>query len=167
MSHTNGHCCIVFSGQLSLGPFLAFHILSCCRGWRSGESGSAARVWCSHAPGLPYPLYRSGWSAKGASLPPKKVGGSQTPPDDQAHLGTTLWSMWTLRGRRAPSWSPPKLFRTLWYCRNPKVNFPYMKLYLRTIPKLLVISWITSKTPNNIRFHHFDLSHYYPSVGER
>ena len=38
----------------------------------------------------------------------------------------------------------PELFR------NPKNTFPYMNLYLRTIPELLVISWIPSETPNKI-----------------
>jgi hypothetical protein len=33
-----------------------------------------------------------------------------------------------------------------------------MKLYLWTIPKLLVMSWILSETLNNIQFHHLDLS---------
>ena len=44
----------------------------------------------------------------------------------------------------------PELFR------NPKINFPYMKLYLRTIPKLLVTSWIPSETPNKLRYHHHE-----------
>ena len=30
-------------------------------------------------------------------------------------------------------------------------NFPYINLYLRTLPKLLVTSRISSGTPNNIR----------------
>ena len=37
----------------------------------------------------------------------------------------------------------PELFR------NPKNTFPYMNLYLQTIPELLVTSWIPSETPNN------------------
>ena len=38
---------------------------------------------------------------------------------------------------------------------NLECDFPYMNLILRTIPELLVMSWIPSETPNNIRtpFH--------------
>ena len=38
---------------------------------------------------------------------------------------------------------------------NLECDFLYMNLILRTIPKLLVMSWIPSETPNNIRtpFH--------------
>ena len=39
----------------------------------------------------------------------------------------------------------PNIFR--W----PKEDFPYINLYLRTIPELLVTSGISSGTPNNIR----------------
>jgi len=42
----------------------------------------------------------------------------------------------------------PELFR------YPKYNLPYMKFYLRTIPELLMTSWIPSETPNNLRSHH-------------
>ena len=35
--------------------------------------------------------------------------------------------------------------------RCPFNNFPYIKIYLRTIPELLVTSRIPSGTPNNIR----------------
>src|SRR3989337_116732 len=37
------------------------------------------------------------------------------------------------------------------FFRNPDNNFPYMNLYLRTIPELLVMSGISSGTPNNLR----------------
>src|SRR5664279_2832379 len=61
--------------------------------------------------------------------------------------------------------SPPGTFRNLPQCsttfqkipelfRNPKYNLPYMKFYLRTIPELLMTSWISSETPNNLRSHH-------------
>ena len=40
--------------------------------------------------------------------------------------------------------------------RNPKTTFLYMKLYLRTLPELLVISRILSGTPNNLRSHHYN-----------
>jgi hypothetical protein len=38
---------------------------------------------------------------------------------------------------------------------NLEYDFPYLNLILRTIPELLVMSWIPSETPNNIRtpFH--------------
>ena len=37
------------------------------------------------------------------------------------------------------------------FFRNPNSNFPYINLYLRTIPELLVTSGISSGTPKNIR----------------
>ena len=40
--------------------------------------------------------------------------------------------------------------------RNPKTTFLYMKLYLRTLSELLVISRILSGTPNNLRSHHYN-----------
>jgi hypothetical protein len=54
----------------------------------------------------------------------------------------------------------PKLF---W---NPKINLSGMDFTIRTIPKLVMMYWIPSKTTNNIRSNHYDLSHYYPSVDE-
>ena len=35
--------------------------------------------------------------------------------------------------------------------RCPFDNFPYINLYLRTIPELLVTSWISSESLNNFR----------------
>src|SRR3954454_3800749 len=61
-----------------------------------------------------------------------------TPFDKWAHFRNLLESPIQYRKN-------PELFR------NPKIVFPYMNLYLRTIPKLLVMSQIQSETPNNIR----------------
>jgi hypothetical protein len=58
--------------------------------------------------------------------------------------------------------TPPEVSETFWklpgtilkkpnFFRNPENNFPYVNLYLRTIPELLVTSGISSGTPNNIR----------------
>ena len=58
--------------------------------------------------------------------------------------------------------TPPESSGTFWklpgtipkkpeLSRNPNNNFPYINLYLRTIPELLVTSGISSGTPNNIR----------------
>ena len=44
----------------------------------------------------------------------------------------------------------PELFR------NPEINLPYINLYLRTLPELLVISRILPGTPNNLRSHHYN-----------
>src|SRR5664279_678242 len=65
------------------------------------------------------------------------------------------WSFWTggphsgtLRNMLEHFDTPPEnpeLFR------NPEITLPYIKLYLWTIPELLVISSISSETPNNIR----------------
>ena len=59
----------------------------------------------------------------------------RTPPESSG----TFWKL--------PGTIPkkPELFR------NPNNNFPYINLYLRTIPELLVTSGISSGTPNNIR----------------
>ena len=58
--------------------------------------------------------------------------------------------------------TPPESSGTFWklpgtipekteLSRIPNNNFPYINLYLRTIPELLMTSGISSGTPNNIR----------------
>ena len=47
----------------------------------------------------------------------------------------------------------------------PKQDFPYINLYLRTIPELLVTSGISSGTPNNFRITAYTYL-YNPSVTE-
>ena len=59
--------------------------------------------------------------------------------------GPTWWTPGTLPVVPVHYRYRPKLFRL------PKQNFPYINLYLRTIPELLVTSGISSGTPNNIR----------------
>jgi hypothetical protein len=103
------------------------------------EGGRRLGFWGQHAPALPSPLNRSRGSAKGAALASKSSRwpqGENLPPkfplpwpirkpkgfalcligqvgiDDQAHVGSTLWSMWTLWGMWAPPWSPLELSRT-------------------------------------------------------
>ena len=49
--------------------------------------------------------------------------------------------------------------------RCPKQDFPYINLYLQTIPELLVTSGISSGTPNNIRVTAYTYP-YNPSVTE-
>ena len=49
--------------------------------------------------------------------------------------------------------------------RCPYDSFPYINLYLRTIPELLVMSEISSGTPNNIRFAAYSYS-YNPNITE-
>ena len=51
--------------------------------------------------------------------------------------------------------------------RNPKIDFLYMNLILRTIPDLLVMSRIPSETLNKLRTFHNSLSQFYPSGIER
>src|SRR3990170_4287235 len=46
---------------------------------------------------------------------------------------------------------------------NPNNNFPYINLYLRTIPELLMTSGISSGNLNNIRYPHTNFL-YNPSV---
>jgi len=62
-------------------------------------------------------------------------------------------------GRGGPSrWTPGTLpVAPVQYRYDPETsrclfdNFPYINLYLRTLPELLVMSRIPSGTPNNIR----------------
>ena len=69
------------------------------------------------------------------------------------------WTWWNnfrtsepLRNPPEPSRSFPVQYRkNPNFSRNPNNNFPYINLYLRTIPELLVTSGISSGTPNNIR----------------
>ena len=65
-------------------------------------------------------------------------------------------SMWTPPGQVGPTRGPSEPSRTFpvqyrknpELFRNPKNTFPYMILYLRTIPELLMASWIPSETLN-------------------
>ena len=73
--------------------------------------------------------------------------------------GTTRWTPGTLLAVSVQ-------YRvTLKLSQWPKQHFLYIILYLRTIPKLLVTSGISSGTPNNIRFAAYSYS-YNPSVTE-
>jgi hypothetical protein len=47
--------------------------------------------------------------------------------DDQAHVGSTLWSMWTPWGMWAPPWSPLELSRTFRYSTKKSRTFPKPK----------------------------------------
>ena len=71
-----------------------------------------------------------------------------------------LWTSGHLWNPPEPSGSFPVQYRKKPnFFRNPKYDFPYINLYLRTIPELLVISWIPSGTPNNLRtFHYYYLN---------
>ena len=73
--------------------------------------------------------------------------------------GPTRWTPGTLPVVPVQYRVTPKLSR--W----PKPNFLYIILYLRTIPELLVMSGISSGTPNNFRFAAYSYS-YKPSVTE-
>src|SRR3954463_4368743 len=115
-----------------------------------------------------------GAAAKGEGACPPSKGGAppfRVPqtlghmgPWGEAHQPTLGWFPSPLQpmspsGRGGPSrWTPeappvapvqyryaPELFRC------PYDNFPYINLYLRTTPELLVTSGISSGTPNNIR----------------
>ena len=47
---------------------------------------------------------------------------------------------------------PPVQYRKILnFSGNPENDFPYMNLILRTIPDLLVMSWIPSETSNKLR----------------
>ena len=77
-------------------------------------------------------------------------------------------SPFSLPRLRAHRWDPPEPSRTFSvstgkfpnFFRNLEINFPYMNLILRTIPDLLVMSWIPSETPNNLRSPSYSISTY-------
>ena len=87
----------------------------------------------------------------------------------------TPWSIWDVLDKWAPPWNPPEHSRSfpVQYQKKPnfsgipKNNFPYINLYPRTIPELLVISRIPSGTPNNLQTFHLLISQNYPCVTER
>src|SRR3954470_17312446 len=95
--------------------------------------------------GFPQTLGRMGPWGGGA---PSHFGRVPFPLQPMSPSGRGGPSRWTLE---APPVAPvqyryaPELFRCLFD------NFPYINLYLRTIPELLVTSRISSGTPNNIR----------------
>ena len=116
---------------------------------------------------------REGAVAKGRGLAPQAKGGTpfRVPPNPRRMGPRGLWRPSPLRlvpfpkqpirpfERGGPSrWTPgtlpvaPVQYRyapeTFWCSFD---NFPYINLYLRTIPELLVTSGISSGTPNNIR----------------
>src|SRR3954470_11496025 len=118
-------------------------------------------------------LEGGGAAARGGGLAPQARGApplgfpqtlGRMGPWGEAHQPTLGWFPSPLQpmspsGRGGPSrWTPeappvalvqyryaPELFRC------PYDNFPYINLYLRTVPELLVMSGISSGTPNNIR----------------
>src|SRR3954466_6402537 len=109
---------------------------------------------------------------RGGGLPPKQGGAPfRVSPNPRrmgpwgggapAHFGLVPFLIQPISpsGRGGPSrWTPgtppvaPVQYR---YApepfRCPYDNFPYINLYLRAIPELLVTSGISSGTPNNIR----------------
>src|SRR3954467_14554215 len=131
---------------------------------------------------------RGGAAAReGGTCPPSKGGAPfRVPPNPRrmgpwggggapAHFGLVPFLIQPMRpsGRGGPSrWTPrtPSVAPVQYRCapetsRCPYDDFPYINLYLRTIPKLLVTSGISSGTPNNIRVtaHTYP---YNPSVTE-
>ena len=67
--------------------------------------------------------------------------------------------MWPLGAGGPTRWTPETLpVVPVRYRKNPKLfrltkqDFPYINLYLRTIPELLAAFGITSGTPNNLRY---------------
>src|SRR3990170_3696372 len=70
-------------------------------------------------------------------------------------LGTWWTHLWTFGPLRNPPESSGSFLvqyrKNCTFFRNPKCDFPYINLYLSTIPRLLVTSGISSGTPNNIR----------------
>ena len=119
------------------------------------------------------PIWWEGRRPGGGGLPPKQGGAPpfRVPPNPRrmgprgfgapAHLGAGSLpptAHKALRGRwthpvdpRDPFGGPGIIPVTPKLSRWPKLDFLYTILYLRTIPELLVMSGISSGTPNKIR----------------
>ena len=95
----------------------------------------------------------------GFPLNPRRMGPREgVRPAHQGLAPCPTQPMWP-PGRGGPSrWTPGTLpVAPVQYRYDPETsrcpfdNFPYINLYLRTLPELLVTSGIPSGTPNNIR----------------
>ena len=113
--------------------------------------GEGERVACPPSQGGAPPL--------GFPLNPRRMGPREgVRPAHQGLAPCPTQPMWP-PGRGGPSrWTPGTLpVAPVQYRYDPETsrcpfdNFPYINLYLRTLPELLVTSGIPSGTPNNIR----------------
>ena len=75
-------------------------------------------------------------------------------------VGPTWWTLGTHLSLPVHYRKCPKLFQ------NPNTSFLYINLYLRIIPELLVMSGISSGTPNNLRSPTY-ITQYYRNITER
>ena len=89
---------------------------------------------------------------------PRRMGPRGVFPAFQGLVPCPTRPMWPTKRGGPSRWTPgtppvapvqyryaPETFRC------PHDNFPYINLYLRTLPELLMTSGISSGTPNNIR----------------
>ena len=139
-----------------------------------GEREGAAPPLGFPPQGVRQPQTHLGWRPRGGgregNLPPKQGGAPPSPNPRHlgplwggapAHLGLVPSHTWPTQpsGAGGPTWWTPGTLPVVpvRYRKNPKLfwcpkqDFPYINLYLRTIPELLVTSGISSGTPNNIR----------------
>ena len=116
---------------------------------KGGRSASQVK-WRPSPLGFPLSHAHGPWGA--GSPGPLRLG---RPPTAHATVLDVVEQFPDLR-------TPPESSGTFWklpgtipknpnFSRNPNNNFPYINLYLRTIPELLVTSGISSGTLNNIR----------------
>ena len=97
-----------------------------------------------------HPLYEYVGRPMWAAAPPLGPCG---PFQVRGPQGGALWNLpEPSRNFPIPCRKIPELFRNL------ENHFPYMKLYLRTLPELLVMSRISSETPNQYSFTPSNIS---------
>ena len=167
----------------------AKHLRERRRTWEKGRAAPELGLCCPPTPHIyigarergagPLISNLEGGGGQGGGLPPKQggcvplrvppptlgawaQGGAPSPPGAGAlpHAAHVVHQEgWPLPVVPVHYRETPKLSR--W----PKNHFLYIILYLRTIPKLLVTSGISSGTPNNIRYTAYSYS-YNPSVTE-
>ena len=136
----------IYRGEGGCAPFRVSHPKVCGQG---GRSASQVK-WRPPPLGFPPSHAHGPWGA--GSPGPLRLGRPLQPM-------LLYWTWWNnfrtsgpLRNPPEPSGSFPVQYRkNPNFSRNPNNNFPYINLYLRTIPELLVTSGISSETPNNIR----------------
>ena len=137
---------LYIGGRGGCAPFRVSHPKGCGQGGRS-----ASQVKWRPSP-LGFPLFNVHGPRGAGALGPLRLG---RPPTAHAAVLDVVEHFPDLR-------TPPESSGTFWklpgtipknpnFSRNPNNNFPYINLYLRTIPELLVTSGISSGTPNNIR----------------
>jgi hypothetical protein len=107
---------------------------------------------------LGFPLGLAGWALRAWCAWTKWPGHSPLGPHRPPSSGPTMAPLWNLLEH---SGTIPINSKTFLESKN---YFLYMNLILRTIPEPLVISWISTKTPNKNSITNYL---FYPSIDAR